>query len=317
MPRWYSSRLPEFLKPLLRPLWPETISWDELTNRMNAALTLPGQTNAWTMPIKNRIDMLTTGVRTPVGIKVFGADLAEIETIGRRLEAILQGVPGTRSAYGERVAGGYFVDFDLKRREIGRYGLTIQQVQEVIMSAIGGENVSTTIEGRERYPINVRYPRELRDDPDKLARTLVPTMSGAQIPLSQLAEIRLVEGPSMIRDENGRLSGYVYVDVDTGKRDIGGYIRGRKGRGRARPEASDRVHTLLERPVRGDGAGSREAEGRSSRDPVRDLRPPLRQHEVAPQDASGPSRRSFLGRRRGLASLRARLSTFRSASGLG
>ncbi len=228
MPRWYSSRLPEFLKPLLRPLWPETISWDELTNRMNAALTLPGQTNAWTMPIKNRIDMLTTGVRTPVGIKVFGADLAEIETIGRRLEAILQGVPGTRSAYGERVAGGYFVDFDLKRREIGRYGLTIQQVQEVIMSAIGGENVSTTIEGRERYPINVRYPRELRDDPDKLARTLVPTMSGAQIPLSQLAEIRLVEGPSMIRDENGRLSGYVYVDVDTGKRDIGGYIRDAK-----------------------------------------------------------------------------------------
>jgi Cu(I)/Ag(I) efflux system membrane protein CusA/SilA len=228
MPRWYSSRLPGFLKPLLRPLWPETISWDELTNRMNAALTLPGQTNAWTMPIKNRIDMLTTGVRTPVGIKVFGSDLAEIETLARRLEAILQGVPGTRSVYGERVAGGYFVDFDLKRREIGRYGLTIQQVQEVIMSAIGGENVSTTIEGRERYPINVRYPRELRDDPDKLARTLVPTMAGAQIPLSQLAEIRLVEGPSMIRDENGRLSGYVYVDVDTGKRDIGGYIHDAK-----------------------------------------------------------------------------------------
>src|SRR6185369_15993812 len=120
--------------------------------------------------------------------------------------------------------GGYFVDFDLKRREIARYGLTIKEVQEVIMSAIGGENVSTTIEGRERYPINVRYPRELRDDPEKLARVLVTTVSGAQIPLSQLADIRLVEGPSMIRDENGRLSGYVYVDVDTSKRDIGGYI---------------------------------------------------------------------------------------------
>jgi copper/silver efflux system protein len=224
VPRWYSSRAPEFIKPLLRPLWPETISWDELVNEMNASLTLPGQTNAWTMPIKNRIDMLTTGVRTPVGVKVFGSDLAQIETIGKHLEGILQSVRGTRSVYGERVAGGYFVDFDLKRREIARYGLTIREVQEVIMSAIGGENVSTTIQGRERYPINVRYPRELRDDPDKLARTLVPTMSGAQIPLSQLADVRLVEGPSMIRDENGRLSGYVYVDVDTGKRDIGGYI---------------------------------------------------------------------------------------------
>jgi Cu(I)/Ag(I) efflux system membrane protein CusA/SilA len=226
--RWYSGWLPGLLKPIVRPLWPETISWDELVNEMNASLQLPGQTNAWTMPIKNRIDMLTTGIRTPVGIKVFGSDLNEIEAIGRRLEQVLAGVPGTRSVYGERVAGGYFVDFDLKRREIARYGLTIREVQEVIMAAIGGENVTTTVEGRERYPVNVRYPRELRDEPDKLARTLVPTMSGAQIPLSQLADIRLVEGPSMIRDENGRLSGYVYVDVDTAKRDLGGYIEDAK-----------------------------------------------------------------------------------------
>lgn len=226
--RWYSGRLPGFLKPIVRPLWPETISWDELVNEMNASLQLPGQTNAWTMPIKNRIDMLTTGIRTPVGIKVFGSDLNEIEAIGRRLEQALADVPGTRSVYGERVAGGYFVDFDLKRREIARYGLTIREVQEVIMAAIGGENVTTTVEGRERYPVNVRYPRELRDEPDKLARVLVPTRSGAQIPLSQLADIRLVEGPSMIRDENGRLSGYVYVDVDTAKRDLGGYIEDAK-----------------------------------------------------------------------------------------
>jgi copper/silver efflux system protein len=224
-PRWYSSRVPGFVKPLLRPLWPETISWEELVNEMNVSLTMPGQTNAWTMPIKNRTDMLTTGIRTPVGIKVFGSDLKQIEAVGKQLEGLLQSVPGTRSVYGERVAGGYFIDFDLKRKEIARYGLSIKEVQEVIMTAIGGENVSTTIEGRERYPINVRYPRELRDDPDKLARVLVATMSGAQIPLSQLADIRLVEGPSMIRDENGRLSGYVYVDVDTGKRDIGGYIK--------------------------------------------------------------------------------------------
>ena len=226
--RWYSGRLPGFVKPILRPLWPETISWDELVNEMNESLQLPGQTNAWTMPIKNRIDMLTTGIRTPVGIKVFGPDLYEIEAIGRRLEQVVAGVPGTRSVYGERVAGGFFVDFDLKRREIARYGLTIKEVQEVIMTAIGGENVTTTIEGRERYPVNVRYPRELRDEPDKLARVLVPTRSGAQVPLSQLADIRLVEGPSMIRDENGRLSGYVYVDVDTAKRDLGGYIEDAK-----------------------------------------------------------------------------------------
>ncbi|MGZ8831535.1 MAG: efflux RND transporter permease subunit, partial [Thermoanaerobaculia bacterium] len=229
-PRWFSD-WPDFIKPLFRPLWPETMSWDELVNEMNAKLTIPGQTNAWTMPIKNRIDMLTTGIRTPVGIKIFGANLAEIEKIGQHLEGILQKVPGTRSVYGERVAGGYFVDFDLNREAIARYGLRIGDVQNVIMTAIGGENVSTTIEGRERYPINIRYPREMRDDLDKLARTLVsiPTASGAmgggaQIPLGQLATIKLVEGPSMIRDENGQLSGYVYVDVDTEKRDIGGYV---------------------------------------------------------------------------------------------
>jgi copper/silver efflux system protein len=228
--RWYSN-WPDFTKPLFRPLWPETMSWDELVNEMNTKLTLPGQTNAWTMPIKNRIDMLTTGIRTPVGIKVFGTDLKEIEKIGQRLEGILQKVPGTRSVYGERVAGGYFVDFDLNREAIARYGLRIGDVQTVIMTAIGGENVSTTVEGRERYPINIRYPREMRDDVDKLARTLVsiPNTSGAmggggQIPLGQLATIKLVEGPSMIRDEDGRLSGYVYVDVDTEKRDIGGYV---------------------------------------------------------------------------------------------
>jgi Cu(I)/Ag(I) efflux system membrane protein CusA/SilA len=225
--RFY-SHWPRFVKPLFRPLWPDTMSWDELVNEMNARLTLPGQTNAWTMPIKNRIDMLTTGVRTPVGVKIFGSDLKEIERIAQRLEGILQSVPGTRSVYGERTAGGYFVDFDLDREQIARYGLRIKDVQDTIVTAIGGENVSTTIEGRERYPINIRYPRELRDDVDKLSRTLVSTMSGAQIPLGQLATIRLVEGPSMIRDENGKLSGYVYVDVDTSERDLGGYVEDAK-----------------------------------------------------------------------------------------
>jgi Cu(I)/Ag(I) efflux system membrane protein CusA/SilA len=174
------------------------------------------------MPIKARIDMLTTGIRTPVGIKIFGADLKEIEKIGIQLESIMKGVKGTRSVYAERVTGGYFVDFDIKRDQIARYGLSIKDVEEVIMSAIGGETVTTTVEGRERYTVNVRYARELRDDLPKLRRVLVPTMSGAQIPLEQLADIKLTKGPGMIRDENGMLSGYVYVDI--ADRDVGSFV---------------------------------------------------------------------------------------------
>jgi len=220
---WYSSWAPEWLKWLvLRRIWPDRISWEELVDEMDRALQIPGTTNAWTMPIKNRIDMLTTGVRTPIGIKVFGPDLKEIEAVGERLEPILRSVPGTRSVYAERVAGGYFVDFDLKREELARYGLTVAAAQDVVMSAVGGENVSTTIEGRARFPVNVRYPRELRDDLDQLGRVLVMTPSGAQIPLSQVAEIKMVTGPAMIRNENGLLAGYVYVDM-VGS-DIGGYV---------------------------------------------------------------------------------------------
>ncbi|OYV88297.1 MAG: CusA/CzcA family heavy metal efflux RND transporter, partial [Acidobacteria bacterium 21-70-11] len=174
------------------------------------------------MPIKARIDMLSTGVRTPVGIKIFGANLKEIERIGEQLEGILRNVPGTRSVFAERVAGGYFVDIVPRRDELARYGLTIGQVQDVIQSAVGGENVTTTIEGRERYPVNVRYPRELRDNVDRLGRVLVAAPGGAQIPLAQLADIQLVQGPAMIRDENGFLAGYVYVDI--AGRDVGGYV---------------------------------------------------------------------------------------------
>jgi Cu(I)/Ag(I) efflux system membrane protein CusA/SilA len=223
-PRWYSAWMPSFLMPVVRPFWPDHISWEELTNDLDQRLQIPGQTNAWTMPIRNRIDMLTTGIRTPVGIKVFGADLKQIENLGKELEQIVSRVPGARSVYGERVSGGYFVDFDIDRAAIARYGLTIDDVQQTIMTAIGGENVSTTIEGRERYPINVRYPRELRDEVDTLGRVLVPAMNGAQIPLAQVASLRIVEGPSMIRDENGRLAGYVYIDVDTARRDLGSFV---------------------------------------------------------------------------------------------
>jgi len=221
--RWYSKWMPSFLMSLVRPLWPDTMSWDELANDLDQRLQLPGQTNAWTMPIRNRIDMLTTGIRTPVGIKVYGADLKQIENIAKQLEQIIGRVSGTRSVYGERVSGGYFVDFDIDRAAIARYGLTIDDVQQTIMTAIGGENVSTTIEGRERYPI-IRCPRELRDEIDKLGRVLVSTPAGAQIPIGQVAALRIVEGPSMIRDENGKLAGYVYIDVDTASRDLGSFV---------------------------------------------------------------------------------------------
>jgi len=225
--RWYSW-MPGVLQAPFRPIWRDRITWEDIINELDAKLQLPGVTNAWTMPIKARIDMLSTGVRTPVGIKIYGADLGEIEKIGMRLEMILKDVKGTRSIYAERVTGGYFVDFDIKREQLARYGLTIKDVEMVIMSAIGGEPVTTTIEGRERYTVNVRYARELRDDLDKLQRVLVQTISGAQIPMGELADIHLVSGPAMIRDENGMLSGYVYIDI--AGRDVGSYVTEAKKR---------------------------------------------------------------------------------------
>lgn len=202
--------------------WPRRRSQEDLINAMDRALKIPGTTNAWTMPIKNRTDMLSTGVRTPIGIKILGTDLKRIETLGTHLEMILKDLPGTRSVYAERAAGGYFLDIDLNREALARYGLTVSDAQMVVMSAIGGETITTTIEGRERYSVNLRYPRELRDDVDELKRTLVPTPTGQHIPLAQVADIRLVSGPAMIRNENGLLSGYVYVDM--AGRDIGGYV---------------------------------------------------------------------------------------------
>ena len=202
--------------------WRSGMTWDKLVDEMDKKMRLPGVANAWTMPIKNRIDMLSTGIRTPVGIKIFGPDLGKIEEIGKHLEMVLQTIPGTRSAYAERVTSGYYLDFELKREEIARYGLAIDEIQMLVESVIGGESITTTVEGRERYPVSVRYSRELRDDPERLKRILIPTMNGAQVPLGQLAELRLASGPAMIRDEDGQLSGYVYVDM--AGRDIGGYV---------------------------------------------------------------------------------------------
>ncbi|MCI0658136.1 MAG: CusA/CzcA family heavy metal efflux RND transporter, partial [Acidobacteria bacterium] len=193
--RFYSD-WPEFIQKPLRHLWWDRITREDLITEMDGKLRFPGVTNAWTMPIKNRTDMLTTGIRTPVGIKIYGADLSVIEQIGAEVESAVRSVPGTRSIYAERTAGGYFLDFDLKRDQLARYGLSVEDAQSVIQSAIGGETVTTTVQGRERYGVSVRYAREMRDSLDRLQRVLVPTASGAQIPLAQIADIRMTTGPA-------------------------------------------------------------------------------------------------------------------------
>jgi copper/silver efflux system protein len=202
--------------------WRKGMTWEKLISELDQTLRFPGVTNIWTMPIKNRTDMLITGIRTPVGIKIFGNDLSKIEEIGKEIESVIKDVPGTRSVYAERVTTGYYLDFYINREEAARYGLTVGDVEDIILSAIGGENITQTVEGPERYPVNVRYARELRDDIGKLQRVLVPTPTGAQIPIEQLAEIRVRMGPSEIRDENGSKAAYVFIDM--GGRDIGSYV---------------------------------------------------------------------------------------------
>ena len=208
------------LKP--KDEWRAGLTAEDLQSEMDAALQFPGFPNVWTQPIQNRLDMLLTGIKTPIGIKIFGADLAVIQRIGEDIERILQDVAGTRSVYAERVNQGYFTDIEIDRRAIARHGLTIEAVQDVIQSALGGRNVTRTIEGRERYPVNVRYARAFREDLPAIERVLVRTPMGSQVPLGQLAEVRFTSGPAMIRDEDGQLAGYVYVDTVT--TDIGGYV---------------------------------------------------------------------------------------------
>jgi Cu(I)/Ag(I) efflux system membrane protein CusA/SilA len=302
--RWWTSWAPRWLAPALRPLWPDRtrITWEELTAEMNRAVQLPGWTNAFTMPIKARVDMLSTGVRTPVGLKILGSDLDEIEKVGTALEGVLARVRGTRSVYYERNAGGLYLDIVPNRDALARYGLTVGDVQRTVEAAIGGAPIATTIEGRNRFTINVRYPQDLRRDVARLKRVLVPVGAGggrpggmksgalvrpsipklllAQsmmgdgpetplqglrprrdapgvatdapllewdspvgapdagapgrrprqtfVPLGQLADVRIVGGPPMVRDEGGLLAGYVYVDIDPVERDLGGYVKDAK-----------------------------------------------------------------------------------------
>jgi Cu(I)/Ag(I) efflux system membrane protein CusA/SilA len=224
-PRWFSSWAPGWLKGVLRTVWRDRITEEQLVDEMDAALRLPGISNAWTMPIKARIDMLSTGIRTPVGVKVSGADLGVIQKTALEIEAALRDVPGTRSVYAERVAGGYFLDFILDRDKLARYGLSVDDANMAVMTAVGGDNQTTTVEGRERYGVNVRYARDYREDLDALKRVLLPLPGGrGQIPMSEIADVRMVEGPSMIRDENGLLTGYVYVDFDVAKTDVGHFV---------------------------------------------------------------------------------------------
>jgi Cu(I)/Ag(I) efflux system membrane protein CusA/SilA len=202
--------------------WRPGVTWDSLIAELDQRVRFPGMTNIWWMPIQTRTEMLATGIRSNLGIKILGSDLGEIERIGLQIESLLSGLPGTRSAYAERVTGGYYLDVRVNREKVARYGLTVEDVEDIVETAIGGKNISQTVEGRERYPVNVRYARELRDEVESLRRVLVETPRGAQVPLVQLTEISMKTGPPMVRDEQGSLAGIVFVDV--AGRDLGGYV---------------------------------------------------------------------------------------------
>ena len=209
------------LKP--KDQWRTGVTIDSLIAEMDKALQFPGVSNAWTMPIKARIDMLSTGIRTPVGVKVFGSDLTEMERLAREIEKVLKDVPGTSSAYAERVIGGYYLDITPNRDSLSRYGLMVGDVQDVIATALGAENVTTTVEGRERYGVNIRYPRDLRSNPQAIASdVLIPLPSGGTVPLGDVASVKLARGPTTIRTENGELAVYIFVDIRD--RDLGGFV---------------------------------------------------------------------------------------------
>ncbi len=227
--RWFSF-LPEFAKGPFQRIWPETISEEVLVDEMNEKLSFLGMPNIWTMPIKNRIDMLSTGIRSPIGLKIFGPDLKTIQVIGENIERELKMLDGTRTVVAERIASGYFLDFDFDREKLKTYGLSLKDAQDQAMTAIGGENVSQILATRERYPIQVRLAPSFRQDIESTKRVLITTPTGAQIPLSEIAKVQFRDGPSMIRDENASLVGYVYVDIDLQSVDIGTYVEKAKER---------------------------------------------------------------------------------------
>jgi len=223
--RWYSEWAPDWSKPPLRLLWPEKrrITQKELVDKLNDAIQFPGLVNAWTMPIKTRIDMLSTGIKTPVGIKILGPDLNTLSKLAKEVESVVRKVPGTRSVIAERVTGGYYMDYTINRDAAARYGLTVGDIQDVIQSALGGMKVTQTVEGLERYPVNLRYMRNYRDNLNALKRVLISTPTGAQIPISEVSSFSLHQGPPAIKTENSRKTAWLYVDLESS--DIGGYVK--------------------------------------------------------------------------------------------
>jgi len=208
------------LKP--RDKWQPGMTYEKLIGEMDAKLQFPGLTNTWTMPVENRLDMALTGIKTPVGMKLQGTNLDKIQQLGAQVQQIFSALPQVRSVFAERVSQGFYINVEVDRPEAAKYGLTIAEVQQAVESGIGGMNVAENIEGRQRYPMNVRYQRDFRDNLEELSRVLIATPSGAQIPISEVAKISFSRGPAMIRDEDGQLTGYVYIDLNT--TDYGGFV---------------------------------------------------------------------------------------------
>ena len=285
--------------------WPAGMTPERLTSEMNRAIQIPGVTNAWTMPIKTRIDMLSTGIKTPVGIKVSGPDLAVLDRLGREIESVVRGVPNTLSVYAERVTGGNYLNFAIDRTAIARYGLTIGDVEDVIQSAIGGMNITTTVEGLERYPVNLRYSRELRDTLPALGDILVPTPAGQSIPLGQLAHLSTVKGPPAIKTENARPNAWIYIDLEG--IDVGTYVR------RAQQAVAHGVTIPAGYSLAWSGAVPVHA-ARAAAAPVRDpddarhhLSAHLPEHAIVLQDADRAAGRAVRAHRRVLAAVPAAL----------
>ena len=270
------------LKP--KSEWRPGVTQDSLKAEMDAALQFPGVSNAWTMPIRARIDMLATGIRTPVGVKVYGTDLGQMEQVARQIEAVLRAVPGTSSAYAERVIGGYYLDIVPDRSALGRYGLSIRDVQDVIAMALGSEVVTTTVEGRERYGVAIRYPRDLRSDPDAIAREVqIALPGGGSVPLGEVASIQLNRGATSIRTENGQLAVYIFVDI--AGRDLGGYVAEAQAAVAERSPTAGRLFGGVERAVRIFAAGRSAAQDRRAIDAGFDLPAAVPEFPQADRDA--------------------------------